>query len=642
MKHQYLNQTKNAIASSNRESALAQLTKGIARSSTHPIEELQGAIGNQAVNQLLANQPIVQAKPMFRGLSQEFRSNLTQIDRPIQAKEVDSASVKETHAENKTGLPDNLKVGIENLSGIAMDDVRVHYNSSKPSELQALAYTQGTDIHIAPGQEQHLPHEAWHVVQQMQGRVKPTLQVKGKQINDDDRLEQEADAMGSTATHSVVPRAMPAVPTRTQLAGSYPSIGTNATTQSSIQRYTKRADLHEDVEVSDEAAIENRVNEWGKKQGFTEDTPLEDVKTAAAKALLDEDRKEEPWCQTNGKRALVKAKTQYLWATNDLIEESNTALATVGKQGSFIRLHKNKDRTFQEQTEDSSEVTYYQVNPVWEHEKYVRRHYHQDAEQASKAEFKMWADCGKASQAVTGSNDSTMCDRRVVYGSDKQEGKMTLFLGITNHDDKGTQFANVVYIEGMKQFLDNRIKLGNFIGLQRGVHYFSGQVGSQTEYRALAPKDKGFTTFQKQHMLPEGQKLSGNIAKFTRWQYSQLIGNALQNFDSSMEINQFANPQVGESYLMNTEKNMPGYKGIPKAKTWNYHWGGVIMKDGSDNITLEGFSVSNQNQANDQWIFDIYGTDNTARTNRETFHQKHKATKLHGTKATSMVVKTVK
>lgn len=58
---------------------------------------------------------------------------------------------------NETGMPDNLKAGIENLSGFPMDDVRVHYNSSKPATVQALAYTQGTDIHIAPGQEKHLP-----------------------------------------------------------------------------------------------------------------------------------------------------------------------------------------------------------------------------------------------------------------------------------------------------------------------------------------------------------------------------------------------------------------------------------------------------------------------------------------------------
>ncbi len=66
---------------------------------------------------------------------------------------------------NRTGLPDSLKTGIENLSGMPMDDVRVHLNSAKPTQLQALAYTQGTNIHVAPGQERHLAQEAWHVVQ---------------------------------------------------------------------------------------------------------------------------------------------------------------------------------------------------------------------------------------------------------------------------------------------------------------------------------------------------------------------------------------------------------------------------------------------------------------------------------------------
>ena len=58
-----------------------------------------------------------------------------------------------------------------------------------------MAYTQGTNIHVAPGQEKHLPHEAWHVVQQAQGRVKPTMQLKGIQMNDDVGLEREADEM---------------------------------------------------------------------------------------------------------------------------------------------------------------------------------------------------------------------------------------------------------------------------------------------------------------------------------------------------------------------------------------------------------------------------------------------------------------
>lgn len=103
-------------------------------------------------------------------------------------------------APNRTGMPDNLKSGIENLSGHSLDDVQVHYNSSKPAQLNALAYAQGTDIHVAPGQEQHLPHEAWHVVQQAQGRVQPTMQMNGDvPVNDDVELETEADVMGAKA-----------------------------------------------------------------------------------------------------------------------------------------------------------------------------------------------------------------------------------------------------------------------------------------------------------------------------------------------------------------------------------------------------------------------------------------------------------
>ena len=105
---------------------------------------------------------------------------------------------------NNTGLPDNLKSGIENLSGMGMDDVKVHYNSDKPASLQAHAYAQGTDIHVAPGQEKHLPHEAWHVVQQKQGRVKPTMQMKGNvNVNDDKGLEKEADVMGEKAFNTL-------------------------------------------------------------------------------------------------------------------------------------------------------------------------------------------------------------------------------------------------------------------------------------------------------------------------------------------------------------------------------------------------------------------------------------------------------
>ena len=99
-----------------------------------------------------------------------------------------------------SGLPSNLKSGVEKLSGQDMSDVSVHRNSDKPAQLNAHAYAQGNDIHLGPGQEKHLPHEAWHVAQQKQGRVQPTKQLKSEiPINDDEGLEKEADEMGEKA-----------------------------------------------------------------------------------------------------------------------------------------------------------------------------------------------------------------------------------------------------------------------------------------------------------------------------------------------------------------------------------------------------------------------------------------------------------
>lgn len=146
--------------------------------------QLQRTVGNRAVNRILsgrARQEVVQAKAERGGASDAGQRALSQ---------------------SVSGLPADLRAGIESLSGIPMDDVRVHYNSSEPAKLEALAYTRGSEIHIAPGQERHLAHEAWHVVQQKQGRVRPTTQAAGAPVNDSQELEREADAMGARASAS--------------------------------------------------------------------------------------------------------------------------------------------------------------------------------------------------------------------------------------------------------------------------------------------------------------------------------------------------------------------------------------------------------------------------------------------------------
>lgn len=108
-----------------------------------------------------------------------------------------------TKIRRRDTLPDGLRSGIEQLSGVSMDHVRVHYGSDRPAQLQAHAYAKGSDIHVGPGQERHLAHEAWHVVQQAQGRVRPTTRLGGNvPANEDGTLEREAEEMGERAVRA--------------------------------------------------------------------------------------------------------------------------------------------------------------------------------------------------------------------------------------------------------------------------------------------------------------------------------------------------------------------------------------------------------------------------------------------------------
>lgn len=115
--------------------------------------------------------------------------------------------IAQRQAENRTGMPDGVKQRMEDSFGTDFSSVRVHPDSSKAPEVGALAYTQGTDIHFAPGQfkpdttagQELLGHELAHVVQQAEGRVRPTTEIGGMPVNDNEALEHEADVMGARA-----------------------------------------------------------------------------------------------------------------------------------------------------------------------------------------------------------------------------------------------------------------------------------------------------------------------------------------------------------------------------------------------------------------------------------------------------------
>jgi hypothetical protein len=174
------------------------------------ILQLQSAIGNRAVTQFLKSslQQPVQCKvdpiQMMDDLEEEEF---------IQEKKDPRTAVytSGTQMDDPTKLPQEIQTKMESAFNTDFSDVRVHSNSGKARMVGALAYTQGSSVHFAPGQynpksqsgQRILGHELAHVMQQREGRVQPNTRRKGVAVNDQTALEKEADDMGAKAATAI-------------------------------------------------------------------------------------------------------------------------------------------------------------------------------------------------------------------------------------------------------------------------------------------------------------------------------------------------------------------------------------------------------------------------------------------------------
>lgn len=102
-------------------------------------------------------------------------------------------------------IPQAIRQKMESFFGANFSDVRIHVGP-EASAIGALAFTQGTDIHFAPGQynpataqgQQILGHELTHVLQQRSGRVRNPFG-GGVAVVQDHAMEAEAERMGHRA-----------------------------------------------------------------------------------------------------------------------------------------------------------------------------------------------------------------------------------------------------------------------------------------------------------------------------------------------------------------------------------------------------------------------------------------------------------
>ena len=114
-------------------------------------------------------------------------------------------TVSPVQTKRNNDLPEELQAKMETSFGSDFSNVKIHKNSKQAAKLNALAFTQGEQIHFAPGQfnphsksgQELIGHEMAHVTQQRQGRVSSTGTVNGMPMNRDKGLESEADTMGN-------------------------------------------------------------------------------------------------------------------------------------------------------------------------------------------------------------------------------------------------------------------------------------------------------------------------------------------------------------------------------------------------------------------------------------------------------------
>lgn len=106
--------------------------------------------------------------------------------------------------EHPDGIPEPLKGQLESENNVDLSDVEVIRDSNKPAEYGTEAFSANKKIHLAPGKEDHLEHEARHEVQKKQGKVKATGKLKdGTPVNTDPELEKDADKNNPTAANPV-------------------------------------------------------------------------------------------------------------------------------------------------------------------------------------------------------------------------------------------------------------------------------------------------------------------------------------------------------------------------------------------------------------------------------------------------------
>jgi hypothetical protein len=240
------------------------------------------------------------------------------------------------------------------------------------------------------------------------------------------------------------------------------------------------------------------------------------------------------------------------------------------------------------------------------------------------ASMKLWADCGRSAAVVVGSSK-----RRAVFERD----------GVKRHTTINDPVKmKIIIMKGwLSRELERRRKLNpidpELVEIKKAL-----RAGRKLEARARALAAKMATTkstTKEYKKLDDERDEAIEDAAEAYFEYYNALGAAERDaIDRSLKINRYATPEVGEGWTISTGGNAIAGQ---ENDTWNFHWAGVVLAsdDGKDKVVLENYSVGKWSRENDQWTFEMYGTEKAS----QSFHERHFDSDLHGETPTSMTIR---
>jgi hypothetical protein len=109
--------------------------------------------------------------------------------------------------------------------------------------------------------------------------------------------------------------------------------------------------------------------------------------------------------------------------------------------------------------------------------------------------------------------------------------------------------------------------------------------------------------------------LNGLIRAYAALTSNPAFNTLLPHFSERFALNEELSPEVGDGITIYNDplerdrvnEDVDALR-LPSTRTmWNYHFAGVVMKDGDDYVTLENYSVGDHEKDNREWLFQMYG-----------------------------------